>query len=362
MRRDEIVAIEAEAMAMNEIKFDRRRGCMVLGNGFDFETSGSLGVTATEGSYYLDMRAGGGNSIIEQAVSGIANGTSYQLSFDAALTGDGDGLLKVYWNGELLDTVDPTSNTMSTYTYTGLGGSGDASNTLRFDEDGPHASRTTALDNVEMYELSAAGGDTLNGGAGDDSIYGGASDDILSGEDGNDTLVGGAGADTLDGGDGTDTADYSDSTAAVNVDLSAGTATGGDAEGDTFTSVENVVGSAQDDTITGDAGANVLQGGAGNDLLTGGDGSDVFVFHMGHGTDTVYGGAGVSWTDSIELHDASGGGNLGTYGVDWTVTLTEGSIQTQDQDSLTLSDDADGTITLSDGATVNFYEIERIDF
>ncbi len=39
MRRDEIVAIEAEAMAMNEIKFDRRRGCMVLGNGFDFETS-----------------------------------------------------------------------------------------------------------------------------------------------------------------------------------------------------------------------------------------------------------------------------------------------------------------------------------
>ena len=335
----------------------------VNGAGFDFETSGSQSVTATEGSYYLDTKASGGHAIIEQAVSGITNGTSYQISFDAALTGNGDSLLKVYWNGELLDTIDATSNTMSTYTYTVTGGSGDASDTLRFDEDGTHNARATALDNVQMYEL-VPGSDTLDGGAGDDTIYADNGNDTLTGGDGNDTLVGGAGADSLSGGAGTDTADYSESSAGVSVDLSAfvGSGTGGDAEGDTFSGIENVTGSAFNDTLTGDAGDNVLIGGGGNDTLNGGDGSDLFIFAMGGGTDTINGGAAGGWTDVIALQDASGGSNIGTYGVDWTLSLTEGSIQSQDADSITLSDDADGTIVMSDGSTANFFDIERIDF
>ena len=59
---------------------------------------------------------------------------------------------------------------------------------------------------------------------------------------GNDTLIGGA--DTLDGGDGTDTASYEGSSAAVTVSLVAGaTNTGGDAEGDTLSNIENLTGS-----------------------------------------------------------------------------------------------------------------------
>ena len=67
-------------------------------------------------------------------------------------------------------------------------------------------------------------------------------------------------------------------------------------------------------------------------------------------------------TSTIQVQDASGGSNLGTYGVDWTVTLSEGTIDAQDANDLDLSDDADGTITLSDGSIVNFFDIERIDF
>jgi len=88
----------------------------------------------------------------------------------------------------------------------------------------------------------------------------------------------------------------------------------------------------------------------------------MFIFQMGGGTDTINGGTGGSWIDTISLQDASGGSNLGTYGVDWTVALSEGTIDGQDANGLDLSNDADGIITLSDGSIANFFDIERIDF
>ncbi|PLX36399.1 MAG: hypothetical protein C0605_08180, partial [Hyphomicrobiales bacterium] len=100
----------------------------------------------------------------------------------------------------------------------------------------------------------------------------------------------------------------------------------------------------------------------GNDFMNGEGGNDLFIFHEGDGTDTIYGGAGGGWLDTIELQDASGGDNLGDYGTDWTVTLTEGTIESQDASSLTLSTDADGTITLQDGSEINFQDIETIQW
>ena len=106
-------------------------------------------------------------------------------------------------------------------------------------------------------------------GSGDDNVTGNIADNVLEGRDGNDTLmgglgndtlIGGAGADTLDGGEGTDTAAYTGSASAVTVNLGTSTATGGDAQGDTFTSIENLSGSAFEDTLTGDAGNNILEG------------------------------------------------------------------------------------------------------
>ncbi len=56
---------------------------------------------------------------------------------------------------------------------------------------------------------------------------------------------------------------------------------GGDATGDGFKSIENITGSAHNDTLWGDANANILDGGAGVDTLTGGTGNDIFVLTIG---------------------------------------------------------------------------------
>ncbi len=119
------------------------------------------------------------------------------------------------------------------------------------------------------------GANMLSGGAGNDTLDGGAGNDVLNGDAGNDLLIGGAGNDVLNGGLGVDTASYATATAAVTVNLGLTTAqiTGG-AGTDTLTTVENLIGSNFNDTLTGDGNANVLEGGAGDDVMDGGAGVD----------------------------------------------------------------------------------------
>ncbi|UWQ76949.1 hypothetical protein K3724_08985 [Leisingera sp. M658] len=78
-------------------------------------------------------------------------------------------------------------------------------------------------------------GDRLLGGGGADELKGGHGKDVLIGNSGNDLLVGGGGSDTL----------------------------------------------------KGESGRDMLLGHKGNDVLTGGSQADTFVFHKGHGNDTV---------------------------------------------------------------------------
>jgi len=203
--------------------------------------------------------------------------------------------------------------------------------------------------------------DTLAGDGNDNTLTGGAGDDTLVGGAGNDTLIGGAGNDTLVGGTGSDTADYSNSTNGVTVNLSISAAQDTIHAGtDTLSGIENVAGSRYNDTLTGDNNDNVITGGLGNDTLSGGSGSDTFIYHVGDGNDTVTGGSGASWTDTVNLHDGTSA--LGTYGVDWTLSVTSGSIVSTDTSHhvISLSQDAGGHVDLSNGATINFTELERI--
>jgi Ca2+-binding RTX toxin-like protein len=145
----------------------------------------------------------------------------------------------------------------------------------------------------------AEGNDTLDGGAGNDQLFGnrgndtldgGAGNDQLFGQDGNDTLIGGSGFNLLDGGAGTDTANYATSATAMTVILNGSNSSGialaqGTADGDTLTSIENVVGSSFGDSITGSSIANVIDGGGGNDFVRGAGGADTL--RGGAGTDTA---------------------------------------------------------------------------
>jgi Ca2+-binding RTX toxin-like protein len=126
------------------------------------------------------------------------------------------------------------------------------------------------------------------GGDGKDRLYAGAGNDALSGQAGDDTLMGGAGADYLGGGAGSDRAAYTSAKAGVTVSLANASLNTGDAKGDTFNSVENLVGSNFSDNLFGDNARNVISGGAGNDtikgyrgndVLAGGTGKDIFVFN-----------------------------------------------------------------------------------
>lgn len=111
-------------------------------------------------------------------------------------------------------------------------------------------------------------GQIIDDGAGDDHPIGGVGIDILAG----------GGGDTLDGGDDIDTESYFDVLSSVMVDLAQGNGIGGDAQGDTLLNIENVTGSAFDDTLIGDADNNVL---------TGGEGTETAVFEGAIGTYTI---------------------------------------------------------------------------
>ena len=155
------------------------------------------------------------------------------------------------------------------------------------------------------------GSDTLHGTTGADTMYGGA---------GNDQLYGSPGADYLDGGAGVDRVVYYASAAGVHVDLANNLAWGGDAEGDTLVSIENLwtsryndvlIGNSADnwfdaadgdDVIDGGAGRDTLIGNAGNDTIFGGDGDDKLYgdggsYQTSPGNDYLEGGRGADWLD-----------------------------------------------------------------
>ena len=96
---------------------------------------------------------------------------------------------------------------------------------------------------------------------------------------------------------------------------------------DTLSNIENIVGSAFNDTLTGTATANVMGGGAGNDSLTGLGGNDNL--NGGAGNDNLNGGAGNDALDGgIGIDTATYAGVRANYVVsvvDGIGTVTSGT-------------------------------------
>ncbi len=294
--------------------------------------NGQLVFTQTNGGAFI-------SETVAVTPTGLSAGTWHHLAVTF-----GDGQMRIYLDGQLEGSI-ASSNSLINEENLWIGARSGPGNTNednfqgQIDEVSLH---NTVLTQAQLQSLTDGGpenqigGDVLQGGAGTDTasyadsfegvtvdlaagtgsggtaegdtlsgienvtgsdhadtLTGDSGANLLDGGGGDDTLQGGAGADTLTGGSGSDTASYADSAAAVNVDLGAGTASGGDAQGDTLSGIENLTGSAHDDVLTGDTGANTLTGGAGADTLTGGAGDDILIGGTG-GT-----GGGGSYADGV---------------------------------------------------------------
>ena len=246
---------------------------IIVGNEADNVLEGSAGADNIDGDAGLDTAAytGSAAAVTVNLSDGTASGgdaegdslTSIEnltgSAFDDTLIGDSsDNVLE---GGDGADTLDGGAGAdTASWAASDLAVSVDLSTGTN---TGGHAAGDT-ITSIENL-LGSRYADVLTGDAGANRLDGGS---------GNDRLTGGAGADTLVGGTGLDTASYAASAAAVTVNLETGAASGGDAEGDTLDSIENLSGSGHDDTLTGNAGNNVLEGGDGADTLDGGAGID----------------------------------------------------------------------------------------
>jgi Ca2+-binding RTX toxin-like protein/subtilisin-like proprotein convertase family protein len=300
---------------------------LIIGNAGDNSLDGEAGSDTLAGGLGADSMAGGAGSDLyfvdttTDVVTEDLGGGSDTLRASASYT------LATGSEVERLETTD--QNAATTINLTG------------------NAFGQTIAGNAGANRLSGLGGnDALSGNGGNDQLLGGEGNDNLNGGFGNDTLIGGLGADVMNGGNGSDLADYSAAALAVAINLATG-GTVGEAAGDSFISIERVVGSGHNDTLAGsgtadrlegiggndlligDIGGDTLAGGDGNDRLdggadgdslVGGDGADSFSGGDGNdsmtgglGADTLNGGAGYDWVDyaaaslAVALNLATGG-------------------------------------------------------
>ena len=300
----------------------------IVGSGFDDLITGSGGndsLFADAGDDTLDggvgfdyLEGGAGNDTL---IGGIGDDTNNTAGYRDAIW----GIIADLESGTVFDDGFGTSDTLvNIANIAGSGfddiitGSGAANEVAG--EDG-----ADTLNGLGGDDLLFAGAgddtlygeddnDTLNGGEGEDLLFGGTEDDTLSGMNGHDVLDGEDGNDILNGGAGIDRATYASAMAAVTVSLATTVAQNTLGAGiDTLVGIENLTGSAFNDTLTGNAADNVIDGGGGNDTLTGLDGNDIL--YGGWGDDSLNGGAG---TDTVSYE-------FGTVGV--TVNLATTTAQ-----------------------------------
>ncbi|WP_333913560.1 VCBS domain-containing protein [Vibrio coralliirubri] len=121
----------------------------------DVVEDGYKGVS-TDGDRFIDMEGEGGrgdNVTLSQTVGGVDEGKPYQISLDISARGDNHtAKIQVVWNGVVIATITPDSNTMETHTFEVVGAAGD--NTISFVEVGGAGDNSgTYLDNIKLQEV-----------------------------------------------------------------------------------------------------------------------------------------------------------------------------------------------------------------
>ncbi len=217
---------------------------------------------------------GGGIDTVQSSISWALYPTAYYEFENLTLTGSAN----INGTGNFLDNVI-------------IGNSG--ANVLDGGNGVDTVSYASAASGVTVSLALFGGQDTL--GAGTDTLIdmenltGSAFNDTLTGNAAANVIEGGGGDDLIEGGGGTDTASYAGAASGVTVSLAAAGAQETLGAGvDTLTGIENLTGSAFNDTLTGDAAANVLRGLAGNDRYYIDNSGDTIVEADDEGDDTAF--------------------------------------------------------------------------
>ncbi|MES3022354.1 MAG: calcium-binding protein [Pseudomonadota bacterium] len=274
----------------------------LVGTAFADTLSGNSGANALAGGAGDDMLDGGAGDDAMNGGDGIdtvsyAVGTGTGVTLSLALAG------AQVTGGSGSDTLSNIENLIGTAfidSLTGNGGANALSSGAGNDllNGGAGVDTMTGGDGADSYFVSDAGDVVVEtnatvGAAELDIVYSSAASYTLTAnvENGrilnataanmtgnamNNVLFAGSGANVIDGAGGVDTLSYAFGAATgvtVSLALAGAQATGGSGA-DTLAGIENLNGTAYDDSLTGDAGSNVLMGGGGNDVLTGGLGAD----------------------------------------------------------------------------------------
>ncbi|MEX2237744.1 MAG: hypothetical protein WEB00_09445 [Dehalococcoidia bacterium] len=157
--------------------------------------------------------------------------------------------------------------------------------------------------NLSNTLTGGTGNDVIQGLGGPDRIRAGGGNDTICGGDGDDLIQGGTGDNQVFGDGGVDTAEYPEGAVEANLLPGQRKSVQG-ADEDSLTSIENLEGSPQGDTLIGGVGGNRIDGNGGDDEIGG-------VFS----NDTLNGGAG---NDNIDggPHDDVINGNTGEDDID----------------------------------------------
>ncbi|MFI0845723.1 calcium-binding protein [Mesorhizobium sp. IMUNJ 23232] len=188
--------------------------------------------------------------------------------------------------------------------------------TYRSARAGVHATLRNPSENT-----GDAAGDTyiniqeLEGSGFDDVLHGNSRDNGLFGGNGDDILDGGGDGDRLFGGTGVDSASYMFAPTGIVASLLDRSENTGEADGDRYFDIENLLGSNFNDRLIADGLDNFLAGNGGDDQLFGGAGNDRL--DGGVGDDRLDGGAGNDRLDGGDGNNMLAGG-IGVDTVDYS--------------------------------------------
>lgn len=238
----------------------------MTGNGGDDIVAGGNGTDVLDGGLgYDELDGGAGNDTL------FGGGGDY----DSLVGGDGADTL----DGGLGEDEMAGNAGNDIYVVDALGDSITELLNQGYDTVNTTLANFTLGDNVERVNYTGSGNFVGIGNALNNRFQSGEGDDRFVDVTGVDIFSGGLGS--------ADVVDYRTSTVGISINLTTG-AHGGDAAGDTFSSIERFWGSnTAGDTLIGDGHKNWLYGFGGNDTLNGN--GHVDRLEGGAGNDVIYG-------------------------------------------------------------------------